>query len=599
MKFPDDKIEEIRLANSIVELVQGYVSLKKRGSNYLGLCPFHQEKTPSFNVSPSRGIFKCFGCGKGGNVFGFLMEMERISFGEAVKRLAEKAHIALPVYRDDGVPSESELLYRANGLARDYFYQQLTESSSDSAREAREYLKSRGYGKDIMDTYLLGYAPDGWTGLMEYATRNGVAASTLVQAGLAKEGKDKNKPYDAFRHRIMFPIRNLGGKVIAFGGRRLREPDPAAEIQEAKYINSPETPVYRKGKELFGLWEGRNDIRRQERAILVEGYTDCLSLITGGVKVAVASLGTALTEEQARLLVRFAPAIYIFYDGDSAGLNAARRAMDVLMAAGAQPKVMLLPPEEDPDSFVQKYGAEAVWKLVNEARAPVEFQMELALRTKQSTAEAVKELVATAAKIASPVEQELFLQSVSARTGISGESLNRELARQRSHAPAPQSTSQTIQRVKWPPPGPLTTLARIVIAEPGVREAVFSRWSPERVTDSGLRMILDVLYTEWTAGSMREAETALDHFEEPRLRDFVSECLFEAIPEDDLDSVKKLSLRKKEALDCVGKLEATIVKQEIDQLRAQLAAKPDNEGELLARMAELTRKEKALRAGAI
>ncbi len=416
-----------------------------------------------------------------------------------------------------------------------------------------------------------------------------------MQAGLAKEGREKSKPFDAFRHRIMFPIRNLSGKVIAFGGRRLRED---SDQPEAKYINSPETAVYRKGRELFGLWEARNDIRRQERAILVEGYTDCLSLVMAGVKVAVASLGTALTEEQARLLVRFTPNVFIFYDGDSAGMAAARRALDVLISASAQPKVMLLPAEDDPDSLVQERGAEAIWKLVNEARGPVEFQFELIARGGQPLPEAIKDLVATAARISSPVEQELFLQSVSARTGISGEALQKELAQQRKSLPHATENRRPVREI-WPAPGPLNSLSRILIAEPDLRDEVFRRWKPEAVVDGRLKSILDDLYREWQSGEMREAETILDRFEDSQLRDFLSECLFEKISEEDPDQAKKLVTLRKIALDCVGKLEADEVQQQIAVLRRDLATRPDNEADLLRRMQELIKKEKSLRAGVV
>ena len=232
-------MKKLRAVTDIVSVVQQYVSLKKKGQNYFGLCPFHQENSPSFSVHPGRGIFRCFGCGKGGNVFGFLMEVERITFFEAVKLLAEKAGIKLPTYKEatDEGPSESELLIRGNGMAKDFFHQQLINAKSAGAQDAKAYLAGRGYGNDVIERFTLGYAPDAWESLAEHARASNFPLPVLVKAGLLKEGSQTGKPYDAFRHRVMFPIRNLAGRVIGFGGRRLRE--EAEGPDSAKYINSP------------------------------------------------------------------------------------------------------------------------------------------------------------------------------------------------------------------------------------------------------------------------------------------------------------------------------------------------------------------------
>jgi DNA primase len=586
LRIPPDKIEDVRSASDILSVVQGYVSLKKKGQNWFGLCPFHTENTPSFAVNPGRQIFRCFGCGRGGNVFTFLMELERITFVEAVRMLAEKAGIELPAPQagDGEEYSESEDLVRVNGWARDFFHRQLTEGKSAGAQEAREYLRSRGYGKPVIDRYLLGYAPDAWDSLCESAREAGLSLSLLMQAGLLKEGKEKNRPYDAFRHRIMFPIRNLAGRVIAFGGRRLREEE------SAKYINSPETAVYRKGRELFGLWEARNDIRTKDEAILVEGYTDCLSLVMAGVTVAVASLGTALTEQQARLLKRFTSRVFILYDGDSAGLGAARRAVDVLLGVGASPRVMVLPEQEDPDSFVRRQGGEAVWKLRNEALSPVEFQLLLASRARGSISEAAKELIASAALIASPVEQDVFLQQIAAKTGISSDALRRELARVRTPRPSDEATAA---REKWPPPGAVTSLARVLVRNPELRPLVFEKWKPEAGDDQRMSELLAHLYGEWESETMREPESLLDRFPESPMRDFLAECLYEESGE--VNEHRQAEIDQQIALDCLRTLEAASIREKIAELKRHLAAAPDDRG-LLAELQDLMRKEKELRA---
>jgi DNA primase len=588
VRIPDDKIEDVRAASDILSVVQSYVTLKKRGQNYFGLCPFHQENTPSFAVNPGRQIFRCFGCGRGGNVFSFIMEMERLSFVEAVRVLAERAGIELPAWRaeDREAASESEELVRANGLARDFFHKQLVEGTSEGASEARRYLKSRGYESAVIERYLLGYAPDSWDALAQHARAAGISHSILLQAGLLKEGKERNRPYDAFRHRIMFPIRNLSGRVIAFGGRRLREDEPA------KYINSPETAVYRKGRELFGLWEARNEMRTRGEAILVEGYTDCLSLVMAGVSVTVASLGTALTEEQARVVKRFTDRVFILYDGDDAGLNAARRAIDVLLPVGAAPRVIVLPEEEDPDSFVRKQGGEAAWKLRNEALSPIEFQLFLRKRNNVSMADAVRELVASAALIGSPVEQDIFLRDISTKTAVSTDALRRELSRVRTPG---RSAEVVSARGKWPSPSPLTALTRVLVRRTELRPLVFEKWTPPEVADPYLAELLSLLYDEWKSESMKEPAALLDHFPDSPLREFLAECLYES--EDETDDERALEIDRKTALDCLNMMEADKLRAIIAEKKRRLAEAPEEAGEILPEMQRLMREEKRLRAG--
>jgi DNA primase len=588
VRIPDDKIEDVRAASDILSVVQSYVTLKKRGQNYFGLCPFHQENTPSFAVNPGRQIFRCFGCGRGGNVFGFIMEMERVTFVEAVRMLAERAGIELPAWRaeDRDAASESEELVRANGLARDFFHKQLAEGTSEGAREARRYLEARGYGAAVIERYLLGYAPDSWDALASHARNVGLSHSILLQAGLLKEGKEQNRPYDAFRHRIMFPIRNLSGRVIAFGGRRLREEETA------KYINSPETAVYRKGRELFGLWEARNDIRTRGEAILVEGYTDCLSLVMAGVTVTVASLGTALTEQQARLVKRFTDKVFILYDGDDAGLAAARRAIDVLLSAGASPRVIVLPEGDDPDSLVRKQGGEAVWKLRNEALSPIEFQLFLMKRNRVAMAEAVRELVASAALIRSPVEQDVFLRDITTKTAVSTDALRRELARVR--APAP-TVEEAAARGKWPSPSPLTALTRVLVRRSELRPEVFERWTPQDVADPQLAGLLEELHSEWRTESMKEPTALLDVFPDSPLREFLAECLYES--EDESDDERALEIDRKTAQDCLNMMEADKLRAVIAEKKRRLAEAPEESGLILPELQSLMREEKRLRGG--
>ncbi|MXW64051.1 MAG: DNA primase [Bacteroidetes bacterium SB0668_bin_1] len=357
MYFSDDTIAEVRAASDIVDVVSDYVRLKKKGSNFFGLCPFHEEKTPSFSVNPELEIFKCFGCGAGGDVFRFVMEVEGMSFPESVRTLAEKAGIELP---EEGATSREradamEAVYGALRFAARFFYGQLTQA--DSGRKALEYMQRRGYSNAIIREFGVGYAPEGWNRLLKEAEAKHISPETLEQAGLIIPQKSGEGHYDRYRGRVMFPIFSHMGKVLGFGGRVLDDAAGEGENPQPKYINSPETLVYDKRRVLYGLHQARQVIREQEEAMLVEGYTDVMSLHQAGARNAVASCGTSLTREQVQLLHRYAQRIVLVFDADGAGEKAARRAIDLVLAEGMSVYVVELPAGEDPDSIAQREGA--------------------------------------------------------------------------------------------------------------------------------------------------------------------------------------------------------------------------------------------------
>lgn len=584
--IPEDKLEEVRLANDIVGVVQEYVALKRRGQNHFGLCPFHEENTPSFSVHAGRGTFRCFGCGRGGNVFGFVMEIERVSFIEAVKMLAERAHIELPAFsrKEGDGPTEAEQIVEANQIARDFFHTQLLNQNGEGAKKALAYLIDRGFTDEIIRAYMIGYAPDGWDGLANRVQGSSVKTDIFVKAGLLKIGQQQGRPYDAFRDRVMFPIRNLAGRVIAFGGRRLSEPEPGEP--SAKYINSPETAVYTKGRELFGLWEARNEIRRQDRVILVEGYTDAISMAAAGIRCVCASLGTALTEQQARLLLRFAPNVFILYDGDEAGLNAARRASDVLLTCGAQPRIVEIPGGDDPDSFVRAHGSEAIWELVNQARLTVEFHVDRGKANGVSTAQLARELIQSASLIPSVIEREAFVQQIAQKTGLSMDALLSELSQIRR----PQQRQSVAQMPAWPPKGVETLLVRALLRSPEIRDEVFPHWSPEHVRDARLKRIAEHLAETHAAGRYPDVSVMLNTFTESPERDFIAAC----DAEDELEDEKRLDVDRRTAHDCLRALQVEAVRSEIDEVKRQIRMEPSNM-ELPKRLMELIAHEKALR----
>jgi DNA primase len=596
MPLPQEKIEEIRQAVNIVDLIGQYVTLRQKGHNYFGLCPFHEEKTPSFAVHPDRQIFHCFGCGKGGNAFGFLMEMEKVSFIEAVRVLAQRAGIALPRYdeRTDEAPSEAEILAKANALACDFFHQQLLARASSGAQEANEHLKSRGYGSEVITRYMIGYAPAGWDALASHARSKGFELGILVRAGLLKEGRESGRPYDAFRHRLMFPIRNLSGRIVAFGGRRLSEEDD--EGTSAKYINSSETAIYQKGKELFGLWEARNAIRKNGRSILVEGYTDLITLAAAGVENAVASLGTSLTPEQARLLNRFAPEAVILYDGDIAGQNAARRAIDIFMTEGLSPRVALLPEDQDPDSFVRTEGVEAMWARVNRALGPVEFQLwraqnETGKVTTSARIAAIKSLLATARLITKPVEREVFLQEISTKTGVAADALRQELPR----ATVPIKAALE-ERQSFKTRGAALELVKLLVRCPHLRPLILGGLDPQYIEDEPLRTLVQKLEELSLIEANEPQEALLDYFPENPLRDFIAECLTEPPPHSERH--RAMAIWRQTAEDCLHRLKLENLKAEIQSENQRLAEAKTHGGatqEILSRIQELRREEKALK----
>jgi len=372
MIIPDDKKEEIREAADIAEVVGDYVRLKRSGSGYVGLCPFHDEKTPSFHVTPSLGIYKCFGCGESGDVFSFVMEMEGIGFQEVLQTLADRYGISLPAIEDDRQESEfhklKEGIYHALKFAGLYFHRQLLEL--DEADKAREYLEKRGYAGDIIKKFGLGYAPAGGSALLRAAKAEGIPETYLQEADLIKPGSRNSGFYDTFRGRLMFPVFNPSGKLIAFAGRVL------GNEKTAKYVNSSQTPVYNKSDVVYGVNFSKNEIRKQEEAILVEGYTDVITLHKFGIRNVVASSGTSLTPGQIKILKRYGNRLTMIYDSDEAGRTAMKRGMNIALKEGMEVYLLELPQGEDPDSYVKQFGKESFDKFKqNEAEDFVSFSV--------------------------------------------------------------------------------------------------------------------------------------------------------------------------------------------------------------------------------
>ncbi len=361
MRIPEETVERIRQASDILEVINDFVSLKKRGSNYIACCPFHNEKTPSFNVNPVRQIYKCFGCGKAGDSVRFVMDIENIGYGEALRYLAKK--YGVEIEEQEQTPeellrqNERESLLIALNFAKTYF-QELMQNTDEGKSIGLSYFRERGFTNPTIDAFELGYSLDQWDGLLQAGIKRGYNPDMLEKAGLIlrkeADGGGKVKTFDRFRGRVMFPIHNVSGRVIAFGARILK-----TDKNQPKYLNSPETTVYHKSQVLYGIYQAKQAIRQEDVCFLTEGYTDVISLHQAGIKNVVASSGTSLTTEQIRLVARFTPNITILYDGDAAGIKAALRGLDMVLEEGLNLRLLLLPDGEDPDSYVHKVGAEA------------------------------------------------------------------------------------------------------------------------------------------------------------------------------------------------------------------------------------------------
>ena len=383
MAIPKEVIEKVRDLSDVVETVGHFVTLKKTGNHFTGLCPFHREKTPSFKVFPESQNFHCFGCGEGGSVFDFVMKTENLSFPETVRLLAEKVGIEVPRREaDEAEDRRIAELSETLEMATRYFERQL---ASAEGHRARSYLTDRGLSEETIKTFRVGFARPGWDGLLNALSRLRDGAA-LERAGLAIQGKRGH--YDRFRDRVIFPILSTSGRVVAFGGRILGPGEP-------KYLNSPETPLYRKSRVLYGLSHARRAIREEKQVLVVEGYMDVLALHQAGVSNAVATCGTSLTSEHARLLARFAPEVVFVFDGDDAGIRAALRGFEVLLPSGARVQAVPLPGEQDPDDIVRKGGGEAFSKaLATRANLVKFFHVQSKGEPKPAALERLAKLVA-------------------------------------------------------------------------------------------------------------------------------------------------------------------------------------------------------------
>ena len=456
-------IDRILDAAQIVEVVSDFVTLRKRGVNYVGLCPFHNEKTPSFSVSPSKGLCKCFSCGKGGNAVHFIMEHEQMSYPEALRYLAKKYNIEIKerelTNEEKEVQSNRESMFIVNNFARDYF-QNILKNHIDGRSIGLAYFRQRGFRDDIIDKFQLGFSTEGRDALAQEALRKGFKQEFLVKTGLCYE-TDDHKLRDRFWGRVMFPVHTLSGKVVAFGGRVLSTENKKL----AKYVNSPESEICHNSNELYGIYFAKQAIVKQDRCFLVEGYTDVISMHQSGVENVVASSGTSLTPGQIRLIHRFTNNITVLYDGDMAGIKASIRGIDMLLEEGMNIKVCLLPDGDDPDSFARKHNATEFQNFIQEhetdfIRFKAQLLMEDAGKDPMKRAELINDIVRSIAVIPEAIVRDVYIKEcgqllrIEDKLLVSEVAKRRELQAEKGNKPIASNNAPTPQPGEMPPPFP-------------------------------------------------------------------------------------------------------------------------------------------------
>jgi DNA primase len=451
MRINPETVDRIKQTADIVEVVGDFVSLKKKGANYSACCPFHNEKTPSFNVNPVRQIYKCFGCGAAGDAIKFVMDVDGIGYGEALRYLADKYGIEVEeeeVTNEEAVRQNArESLYIVLNYAKNFYQQQLHENDEGQAI-GLSYFRERGFSNDILKKFELGYSLDKWDSFSKVALEKGYSAEVLEKAGLLihKEGSNSGG-YDRFRGRVIFPIHNVAGKVIAFGARILK-----TDKNQPKYLNSPETEVYHKSDVLYGIFQAKNAIRQQDHCYLVEGYTDVISLQQAGIDNVVASSGTSLTTEQIKLIGRFTPNVTILYDGDVAGIKAALRGLDLVLEEGLNVNIVLFPDGDDPDSYVRKVGAEAFKEYLRKASKDfITFKTETLLQDAGNDpfrlAAVIGEVVTSIIRIPDAIKRQVFFHRTAEMLKVDEQMLitegNKLLRKQQSQKPPDRTNRQS------------------------------------------------------------------------------------------------------------------------------------------------------------
>jgi DNA primase len=567
--IPEEAVSRVLASTDIVQLIGSYLPLKPAGRYHKALCPFHTEKTPSFIVNPERQIFHCFGCGEGGDAIGFLMRQEHLSFPEAIRFLADRAGINLPARFGGtargrtGREEEGRLqLLEIHKAAAEFFRQQLGDQTGGAA--ALAYLRARGVPESVVERFGLGYAPDSWEDLLRHLLRRGFSRAQVELAGLAIARREGSGAYDRFRNRLMIPIYDSVGKVIAFGGRTLDSSEP-------KYLNSPETPIYKKGAQLFGLHLAAPAIRDRGSALVVEGYFDLITLHTHGFQHAVAVLGTALTGEQIALLRRYATRAVLVFDPDAAGIAAARRSVESLLNSGLDWRVLLLPEGRDPDGFLRERGSVAFTDALDRSEDLMEFLLDrrvsgFDLASAEGQASAVNVVLPLLGAVENEITRQRYAEKLARRVAFSSDAIVRELnlqVRGRRREPLPPMLQpRSLPSMEW-------KLIHLALHHPGAAHRVREGIRPEEVEDPILRRIFQ--YAVMGSGAAHgPAPLDVAHgrplaMEEPDVQRVLTELLATDLGEYDGEEAIERALS-----DCLTRIKARLERRAGEELQRQM-----------------------------
>ena len=552
MAIPDHLIDQIQEKTDIVEVISKYIPLKKTGRNYKSTCPFHNEKTPSFVVSPDKQIYHCFGCGAGGNVFSFVMRYENVQFPEAVESLAEKAGVVLPRQGSgkDASGSFANQLYRINELACQFFQTALADNST-----ANEYITSRGIGEEARRKFKIGYAPDAWESLLNFFKPKGVAADMLEKSGLAV-ANGKGGHYDRFRNRIIFPIMDLKDRILGFGARVMDSSLP-------KYINSPETVIYSKGKNLYGLSLSKDAIKKEGHALVVEGYLDFIVPYQAGVQNIIATLGTALTIDQIKLLKRFTNTVIMVYDPDEAGESASLRNLDLFITEDMNVYIAELSGGLDPDSYIRKNGAEEFLKIVKNSKNIFDYKLDklknrFDIRTTHGKVNIVSQMVPTIAKINNAVFKAELVKKLSEKLSVDEDAIRTELKKAKTNYSESRYVAAPIEAKKDPKLAEMMVLAILLAGEPFIRK-VREGISAEEFKDTSIRDVVNAIFSLNKENGSINAARVINHM---GAGDLTAALVSEAV------SILEILTDKDRALaDCIARIKKDNVKDRLFMLQ--------------------------------
>ncbi|MBI3584131.1 MAG: DNA primase [Nitrospinae bacterium] len=531
--IPDELVEEIRARSDIVEVISDRVLLKKSGVNYKGLCPFHSEKTPSFTVSPAKQIFHCFGCNEGGNVYQFVMKIENLSFPDSVLLLARRYGINIAEQKVKGVnSSQKNTLYEVNAMAAEFFLRQLSELPQ--GKTAREYLRKRGINEDIIESFKIGYASTSWDGIHQFLKKKGISADIQNSAGLVKERENGGGYVDRFRERVIFTISDSEGRIVGFGGRVLNDTD-----SRPKYLNSPETLVYKKGNILYGLHITKDSIRKSKEAFLVEGYFDLITAYQHGVKNIIATSGTALTEDHARLLRRYTETVTLVFDGDEAGRNASNRGGMVLLNGGVKVKVIPLPQGNDPDSFIREKSGEGFLNIARESKTFMEYiiNKEAAgsdLKSIDGRVKCINAVIPFLSLMNNSVEKSMYISSLAEKTGVSEKAIMDEMNKNKvkdkakDKAKVKEALTSTFNKAE-------RILVQLMLLDNKNIDKIKKNISVDNFKDDDMAKISSVLFTLSDSNDNISISHIMDMLSEERLKKLVSEMVFEDIEYQEVD----------------------------------------------------------------